>query len=126
MSRAFYYIALLALVASCTRYVTDPLPPGAIQFTPPPSWQRYADSMARCSGRAFSGEIDWWLVEDGTLGQQITARWDYPHRIAITRWYYATENGTTIMHEMLHDLLGTDNLPEPQHPPVFDRCGVNP
>lgn len=123
MSRAFYYIAALALAASCARVVTDPLPATAERFDPPPAWQVYLDSMRTCSGLTRTASIDeltWYRAPDGALGEQIAARWDFPHRVILTAFYADTQNGDVIMHELLHDLLGSG-----EHPPVFDRCHVN-
>lgn len=123
-------LLVLALVAAQCALPTElmlPLPAGAERFNEPARWRVYRDSMASCSGLEFRGEIEWWAVPDGSLGEQVAARWDFPHRIALARFYYQNEVGSTIMHELLHDLLGRDNWPPgAAHPPVFDRCHVNP
>lgn len=99
-------------------------PSGAVEFTPPPRYERLFNEVRACSGlQADFSQITWYVVPGETFhyppdGKQRTAAWYYPADIYLAESRVGPGNDGTIMHESLHVLLGARGHPIPP----FDHC----
>ena len=94
------------------------------RFEPPARWEILWGDVERCSG--FRGDfhrVTWFSA----TGDNLPAGWWHPpHAIYLVSsmvdsvgGHNARDRQYTVMHEMLHDLIGRGG-----HGPAFQRCGL--
>lgn len=125
---------LMLLVTVCLlgcKYIVAPQP-SARAYLPPDNWRELWARVEKCSGRTGYYERVFWFIPDSQMyspeGKPQDGRW-YPSTHNIYLDYRVVEVGgpfsqeykdSRIMHEMLHDLLGTEH-----HPEEFVDCGLD-
>jgi hypothetical protein len=115
---------LVILILACISTV-EPLPNGALPFTPPQSYQTWWQEVESCSGIAGNlGDVSWYYIPNVnvfTVGANpnVAGYWQ-PYHLSVTLAGLRMDDPDLVRHEMLHALLKV-----PGHPVEYfgQRCG---
>ncbi len=117
---------LLFCLSLCACTITEPLPSGAVEFTPPASYEGYWVQVEECSGISGNfSDVSWFYVPGVaafTAGSIYNVRgyWQ-PYHHSITLAGLWTKEPDLVRHEMLHALLKVKG-----HPAEYfsQKCGL--
>lgn len=123
------YLIILLLLMGC-KTITDIPAPAAIRFNPPVEWKQLWLNVEECSGKLGTfDKVAWFVAQEKMYdedGKELVGSWYYHHNIYLDSLVVITNSSFAdwykekiVMHEMLHDILQTD-----QHPAEFQTCGL--
>jgi hypothetical protein len=118
---------LFALLAACGDGPTAPsLPVGAVEISPPAFYQGWWNLTEACSGRSASmSKVRWYVMPGVTLFDlkgQLVSGYSVASSNLIVLAANVVDEGRSVRHEMLHQLLGPGITGHPRSEFV-GKCG---